>query len=76
MSKQTITVTIKEESSDSQETDSTYIPSQTPSSEEYSSVESSSFEGGSDTDYSIACSEDCSGSSDLSSYYTDSEYSQ
>ena len=91
MSKQTITVIVKEESSESQSTDSTYIPSQTPSSEDYTSVESSSFEGGSSTDYSIACSDitditessilsdDCSSVASFtesSSYYTDSEYSQ
>ena len=64
------------ESDDSQDPD--YIPSQTPESKDYTSVESSSFEGGSSMEYSIACSDDCSsGSSDLSSsYYTDSDYSQ
>ena len=66
------------ESDDSDDPD--YIPSQTPESENYTSYESSSLETESESDYSIACSDDCSddcsGSSDLSSYYTDSEYSQ
>ena len=54
-----------------------YTPSQTPSSEDYTSCESSSLETPSESEYNVACSEDCSGSSDLpSSYYTDSEYSQ
>ena len=68
----TITIEIKEEireyqSSDSQSSDSTYVPSQTPESEDYTSYESSSLETGSESDYSIACSEDLSGSSDWSS---------
>ena len=46
-----------------------YIPSQTPDSEDYSSYESSSLETPSESNYSIACSEDCSGSSDLPSSY-------
>ena len=53
---------------------SDYFPSQTPESEDYSSYESSSLETPSESDYSIASSGDCSGSSDLpSSYYTNSE---
>ena len=71
MSNQTITVTIKEE--ETQSTDSSYSPSQSCSSESYTSYESSSLETPSESQYSIANSEDCSGSSDLpSSYYTDS----
>ena len=46
-----------------------YIPSQTPESEEYSSCESSSLETPSESDYSIASSGQCSGSSDLPSSY-------
>ena len=46
------------ESDDSQDPD--YIPSQTPESEDYTSYESSSLETPSESDYSIACSEDCS----------------
>ena len=46
-----------------------YIPSQTPDSEDYSSYESSSLETPSESDYSIASSGDCSGSSDLPSSY-------
>ena len=50
-----------------------YIPSQTPESEEVSTdYESSSLETPSESEYSIACSEDCSGSSDRSSSYFDS----
>ena len=54
-----------------------YIPSQTPESEEVTTdYESSSLETPSESEYSIACSEDCSGSSDLpSSYFSDSESS-
>ena len=53
---------------------SDYIPSQTPDSEDYTSYESSSLETPSESEYSIASSGDCSGSSDLpSSYFTDSE---
>ena len=46
------------ESDNSQDPD--YIPSQTPESEDYTSYESSSLETESESDYSIACSEDCS----------------
>ena len=55
-----------------------YIPSQTPESEEVTTdYESSSLETPSESEYSIACSEDCSGSSDLpSSYFSDSKSSQ
>ena len=54
-----------------------YIPSQTPESEEVTTdYESSSLETPSESEYSIACSEDCSGSSDLpSSYFSDSQSS-
>ena len=53
--------------------DSSYTPSQTPESEEVTTdYESSSLETPSDSEYSIACSEDCSGSSDRSSSYFDS----
>ena len=45
--------------------DSDYIPSQTPESEDYTSYESSSLETESESDYSIACSEDCSSFSSL-----------
>ena len=51
------------ESDDSQDPD--YIPSQTPESEDYSSYESSSLETPSESDYSIACSDDCSSLSSL-----------
>ena len=51
------------ESDDSQDPD--YIPSQTPESEDYISYESSSLETESESDYSIACSEDCSSFSSL-----------
>ena len=51
------------ESNDSQDPD--YIPSQTPESEDYTSYESSSLETESESDYSIACSEDCSSLSSL-----------
>ena len=55
---------------------SDYIPSQTPESEDYTSYESSSLETPSESDYSIANSLDCSGSSDLpSSYFSDSSQS-
>ena len=53
------------ESDDSQDPD--YIPSQTPESEDYTSYESSSLETESESDYSIACSDDCSSLSSLSS---------
>ena len=46
------------ESDDSQDPD--YIPSQTPESEDYTSYESSLLETESESDYSIACSDDCS----------------
>ena len=46
------------ESDDSDDSD--YIPSQTPESEDYTSYESSSLETPSESDYSIACSDDCS----------------
>ena len=46
------------ESDDSQDPD--YIPSQTPESEDYTSLESSSMESTDESCYSIACSEDCS----------------
>ena len=46
------------DSDNSQDPD--YIPSQTPESEDYTSYESSSLETESESDYSIACSEDCS----------------
>ena len=50
-----------------------YTPSQTPESEEVTTdYESSSLETPSESEYSIACSEECSGSSDLSSSYFDS----
>ena len=51
------------ESNDSDDSD--YIPSQTPESEDYTSYESSSLETPSESDYSIACSEDCSSLSSL-----------
>ena len=55
---------------------SDYIPSQTPDSEDYSSYESSLLETQSESDYSIASSGDCSGSSDLPSSYYDVSESQ
>ena len=51
------------ESDNSQDPD--YTPSQTPESEDYTSYESSSLETESESDYSIACSEDCSSFSSL-----------
>ena len=51
------------ESDDSDDSD--YIPSQTPESEDYTSYESSSLETPSESDYSIACSDDCSSLSSL-----------
>ena len=51
------------ESDDSQDPD--YIPSQTPESEDYTSYESSLLETESESDYSIACSDDCSSLSSL-----------
>ena len=47
------------ESNDSR-VDLDYIPRQTPESEDYSSLESSSMESTDESCYSIACSEDCS----------------
>ena len=56
--------------------DSSYSPSQTPESESVTTdYESSSLETPSESEYSIACSEDCSGSSDRSSSYFDSQSS-
>ena len=50
-----------------------YSPSQTPESESVTTdYESSSLETPSESEYSIACSEECSGSSDRSSSYFDS----
>ena len=50
-----------------------YSPSQTPESEEVTTdYESSSLETPSESEYSLACSEECSGSSDRSSSYFDS----
>ena len=46
---------------------SNYIPSQTPESEDYTSYESSSLDTQSESDYSIASSSQCSGSSDSES---------
>ena len=56
-----------------------YIPSQTPESEDYTSTESSSLETPSESDYSIASSSQCSDSSDTeetlsSSQCSDSSY--
>ena len=50
---------------------SDFIPSQTPDSEDYTSYESSSLDTPSESDYSIASSSQCSGSSDLPSSYFD-----
>ena len=63
MSEPKITNVESYESNDSQ--DPNYIPSQTPESEDYTSYESSSLETESESDYSIACSEDCSSLSSL-----------
>ena len=53
--------------------DSSYTPSQTQESESVTTdYESSSLETPSESEYSIACSEECSGSSDRSSSYFDS----
>ena len=41
------------------------VPSQTPESEDYTSLESSSMESTDESCYSIACSEDCSSLSSL-----------
>ena len=64
---------MSQESSQSSE----YIPSQsTPESEDYTSYESSSLETPSESsEYSIATSGDCSGSSDYNSSYFDSSQS-
>ena len=60
--------------SDYYESDPDYTPSQTPESEDYTSYESSSLETESESDYSIACSEDCSDVTESSelSYVTES----
>ena len=63
MSEPKITNVESYESNDSQ--DPNYTPSQTPESEDYTSYESSSLETESESDYSIACSEDCSSLSSL-----------
>ena len=63
MSEPKITNVEPYESDDSQ--DPNYIPSQTPESEDYTSYESSSLETESESDYSIACSDDCSSLSSL-----------
>ena len=63
MSEPKITNVDPYESDNSQDPD--YIPSQTPESEDYTSYESSSLETESESDYSIACSEDCSSFSSL-----------
>ena len=56
---------------------SEYIPSQsTPDSEDYTSYESSSLESPSESDYSIASSSQCSGSSDYNSSYFDETESE
>ena len=55
---------------------SEYIPSQsTPDSEDYTSYESSSIETPSESDYSIATSSQCSGSTDYNSSYFDGSQS-
>ena len=51
--------------SDDSGVDPDYAPSQTPESEDYTSLESSSMESTDESCYSIACSEDCSSSSSL-----------
>ena len=63
---------MSQESSQSTE----YIPSQTPDSEDYTSYESSSLETPSESDYSIASSSQCSGSSDYNSSYFDETESE
>ena len=63
MSEPKITNVEPYESDNSQDSD--YIPSQTPESEDYTSYESSSLETESESDYSIACSDDCSSLSSL-----------
>ena len=63
---------MSQESSQSSE----YIPSQTPESEDYTSYESSSLETPSEnSEYSIASSSQCSGSSDYNSSYFDGSQS-
>ena len=53
--------------------DNSYSPSQTPESESVTTdYESSSLETPSESEYSIACSKECSGSSDRSFSYFDS----
>ena len=51
--------------SDGSGVDLDYVPSQTPESEDYTSLESSSMESTDESCYSIACSEDCSSLSSL-----------
>ena len=51
--------------SDDSRVDLDYVPSQTPESEDYTSLESSSMESTDESCYSIACSEDCSSLSSL-----------
>ena len=63
MSEPKITNVEPYESDNSQDSD--YIPSQTPESEDYTSYESSSLETETESDYSIACSDDCSSLSSL-----------
>ena len=46
--------------SDDSRVDLDYVPSQSSESEDYTSYESSSLETPSESDYSIACSDDCS----------------
>ena len=70
MSEPKITNVEPYDSDNSQDPD--YIPSQTPESEDYTSYESSSLETESESDYSIACSEDCS-SDYTSSYFDESQ---
>ena len=56
---------------------SEYIPSQsTPDSEDYTSYESSTLETPGESDYSIATSSQCSGSSDYNSSYFDETESE
>ena len=51
--------------SDDSRVDPDYVPSQTPESEDYTSLESSSMESTDESCYSIVCSEDCSSLSSL-----------
>ena len=56
--------------------DSSYSPSQTPESESVTTdYESSSLETPSESEYSIACSEECSGSSSYFDSVSDSQTS-